>query len=247
MATKKVPPAKKVAAKKAAPGKRPGFGGARKPGARPAVKRKPLPQYKAPEDFKPHFLLVTVATEADGLFGNKVKAVRYQGKFARDAEEKKKFDMAGYDLLTVAGIMARLSGKTFKPSNDRKYSADIKQRNTGGTFKRDGVVKQFKSTGPDGKPLIGGARLPKSTTFQLLLRVGRRTADNTLTCSVRQVFQIVTNPKTGRVGPKELEKTDPVSRVLRGCGRFLPAAFTKVQAPPKRSRKRAADIEAEDE
>jgi hypothetical protein len=248
-AKKKVVPAKKIASKKteAAPAKkRVGFGGARKPGSKPAVKRKPLPTFKAPADFKPHFLLVTVATEADGLLGNKVKAVRYLGKFSREAEDKKKSDMASYDMLTVAGIMARLSGKTFKPTNDKKYSADIKQRNTGGKAKINGVVKEFKSTGPDGKPLIGSARLPKNTTFQLLMRVGRRTADNTLTCTIRQVFQVVTM-KSGRVGPKELEKTDPVYRVLRGCGRFMPAAFTKVQMPPKRTRRRAADIEGEEE
>lgn len=249
-AKKKVVPAKKPAAK--APGKRPGFGGPRKPGAKAAPKRKPLPTFQAPADFKPHFLLVTVATEADGLLGNRVRATRYTGKFARDADERKKHEMCdgkggGYDQLTAAGIMARLAGKTFKPNNERKYSADIKLRNTGGKTKVNGVVKLYKSTMDGDKPLFGSARLPKNTTFQLLMRVGRRTADNSLTCTIRTVSQIVKNAKTGRVAPKDLEKTDPVYRLLRGCSRFLPAAFTKVQMPPKRSRKRAADIEAEEE
>lgn len=253
-AKKKVPVKKTVASKKVIPArkaapaaKRIGFGGARKPGSKPAPKRKPLPTFKAPADFKPHFLLVTVQTEADGLLGNKVKAVRYQGKFSRDADDKKKSDMASYDMLTVAGIMARLSGKTFKPTNDKKYSADIKLRNTGGTAKINGVSKAFKSTLDGGKPLVGSARLPKGTMFQLLMRVGKKQADNSLTCTIRQVFQVITSAKTGRVLPKELEKTDPLYRMFRGCSRFMPAAFTKVQMPPKKSRRRAADIEGEDE
>jgi len=193
----------------------------RKPGAaakRPA--RKPLPVFEAPADFKPHFLLVQVKTAADGLFGaENFKAIRYLGKFARDAEDKKKSDMSAYDAATMMALHGRLSGKTFKATNDRKYSRDPK--------KRDGVK--------------GAHRLPASTTFQILMRVGKRAADNSLTCGIRTIWQAVKNEKTGRVGPKELEKTDPVYRMIRGSSRFLPAAFVNVQMPPKRSRRRAAD------
>jgi hypothetical protein len=203
--------AKKVAgAKKGFPARRPGI-------AARAVKRKPLPQYKSPTDFRPHFLLVTIATETDGLLSHRIKATRYQGRFDRDAEDKKKFDMAAYDAKTLIGIQARLAGRTFKATNDKKYPADPKAR----------------------VDLKGAHRLPKGTTFQILMRVGKRSADSSLTCGVKQIWQIVENVKTGKRGPKELLKTDPVYRMIRGASRFLPAAFQEVQMPPKRTRRRA--------
>jgi len=111
-ATKRVPPRKPTGTTKAKP------------------KRKPLPTYKAPADFRAHFLLVTIRTEADGLFGCRgLKAVRYQGRFDREAEDKKKFDLGSYDPMTLAGILGRLSGRTFKSTNDKKYPADAKARN----------------------------------------------------------------------------------------------------------------------
>jgi hypothetical protein len=206
----------------AAPAKK-GFP-ARKAGsvtARPA--KKPLPTFKAPADFKPHFLLLQVTTEADGLIATKVKAVRYQGKFDREADDKKKFDMAHYDMPTVVGIAARLGGVTYKATNDKKFPAEPKKR------------ASFK----------GAARLPAKTTFQILLRVGKKAADGTLTAGVKQIWQAVTNPTTGRQKLQELEKTDLCYRAIRKVSRFLPAAFSNVQMPPKRTRGRK--VEAEDD
>ncbi|TXH12229.1 MAG: hypothetical protein E6R03_13245 [Hyphomicrobiaceae bacterium] len=187
---------------------------ARKAGAAPARKRKPLPTYKAPADFKPHFLLVQVTTEADGLIASKVKAVRYVGRFDRDVEDKKKFDMAGYDMQTVVGIASRLGGVTYKATNEKKFPLSPAER------------VGFK----------GAARLPAKATFQILIRVGRKAADNSLTAGVKQVWQAVTSAKTGRTGLKELEKTDVCYRAFRKASRFLPAAFSNVQMPPKRTR-----------
>jgi len=207
------PPVKKgFPAKKGFPPRNPGVA-AKKPA------RKPLPQFDAPADFKPHFLLVQMKTEADGLFASQAKAIRYVGKFSRDAEDKKKFDMTAYDMPTVMGIVARISAKTFKATNDKKFSRFAS--------KRDGVK--------------GAHRLPPNTMFQILMRVGRRAADNSLTAGIRTIWQIVKSEKTGRIAPAELEKTDPVYRLIRGANRFLPAAFANVQMPPKRSRRRAAD------
>lgn len=197
---------------------------ARKPGsaARKTPARKPLPIFKAPADFKPHFLLVQITTERDGLLGNKIKAVRYQGKFARDTDDKKKFDLAGYDPLTLIGLAARLSGVTYKATNDKKLPVEPKAR---------AAVK-------------GAHRLPANTTFQILMRVGKKAADQSLTCGIRQIWQGLTNPKTGRVGMRELEKTDLAYRAIRKASRTLPAAFTQVQMPPKRTRgSRNADAE----
>lgn len=176
--------------------------------------KKAIPIFKAPADFKPHFLLVQVATEKDGLLGIQAKATRYQGKFDREAADKKKFDLGSYDQRTLMGIQARLSAVTFKPTNDRKYDVNPKNRVN---------VK-------------GSHRLPASTIFQILMRAGKKSADQSLTASVKNIWQIVQNEKTGRQGLKELEKTDPVYRMIRRASRFLPAAFKEVQMPPKRTR-----------
>lgn len=205
--------------KVAPPVKRTGAAAAKKPA------RKPLPTFDAPADFKPHFLLVQVKTESDGLFGStNFKAIRYLGKFARDADDKKKSDMSAYDSQTMMALLGRLSGKTFKATNDRKYSKF--------PTKRDGVK--------------GAHRLPPSTVFQILMRVGKRGADNSLMCGIRTIWQALKSEKTGRMKMQELEKTDPAYRMIRGSARTLPAAFVNVQMPPKRSRRRAAD-EADEE
>lgn len=218
--TKVTPPKKVTRTAPAAPAKK-GFP-ARKPGSAPARKRKPLPTYKAPADFKPHFILVQVATERDGLLGSKIKAVRYQGRFDREADDKKKFDMSAYDWPTIVGIQSRLSALVYKTTNDKKYDTVPK--------KREGVK--------------GAHRLPASTIFQLLIRVGRKSADNTLTARVGTVFQIV-ELASGRKAPKELTKTDPAARMFKRVNRFLPAAFINVQMPPKRTRGRK--VESEDD
>lgn len=186
-------------------------------------KKKPLPTFKAPTDFKPHFLLVQLKTEADGLIATQVSATRYQGKFARDAEDKKKFDLAAYDAKTLMGIAARFAGVTFKATNDKKFPVAVKER------------KDFK----------GAARLPAKTTFQVLLRVGKKAADQALTAGVKGVWQAVQSEKTGRLQLKELEKTDVCYRALRKASRTLPAAFANVQMPPKRTRGRKDSEEEE--
>lgn len=198
---------------------------ARKDGAakKPKTKKKPLPTFKAPADFKPHFLLVQFKTEADGLLGTQLKAVRYQGRFDRDAEEKKKFDMANYDMNTVVGIAARLAGVTFKATNEKKFPMDPKQR------------EGFK----------GAARLPAKAVFQVLIRVGKKAKDNSLTAGVKQVWQAVLSEKTGRVKMKELEKTDVCYRAIRKASRTLPAAFANVQMPPKKTRGKRTEEEAD--
>jgi len=178
----------------------------------PAV-RAPLPLYKAPADFKPYFALVQVTTEKDGLIATKVQAVRYQGRFDRDVEDKKKFNMAFYDRDTIMGIATRLAAVTYKASNDKKLPASIKAR---------AAIK-------------GGYRLPASTTFQLLMRAGKKTADESLTCRVTKIWQMCST-KSSRIVPVELEKTDPAYRALRKASRILPAAFTNTQLPPKRTR-----------
>lgn len=211
---KSAPPAKKLpfgrsadSSKKSAP-------------AKAKSSKKPLPTYKAPADFKPHFLLVQVTTEKDGLIGGNVKATRYQGRFDREAPEKKKVDLSTYDPATLLGITARLSAVTFKANAEKKFSEDPKARMT----------------------TKGSMRLPASTTFQILIRVGKKSADNTLTAGVKGIWQGVVNKK-GQKKLAELDKKDPAYRAFRKSSRILPAAFKAVQIPPKRQRGSAVEEE----
>lgn len=75
--------------------------------------RTPLPTFKAPEEFKPHFVEVTVRTEKDGLLGSGIRAIRYTGRYDPQADDKKKADLKTYDMPTVIGIQARLAAVTY--------------------------------------------------------------------------------------------------------------------------------------
>jgi hypothetical protein len=187
--------------------------------AKPA--RAPLPQFAAPADFKPHFVEITVRTEADGLLGTDIRCVRYQGRYDVNAEDKKKSDMSAYDMKTMIGIQARLSALTFKPTNDRKYSVI--------PAKRIGVK--------------GSNRLPAGAVFVVVVRVNKRSKDGTLATPIKFVQQKIKNKETGRVKTVDLAKDDPVARVLKRVARYLPAAFKNVQQPPARRRGRAADAD----
>lgn len=192
-------------------------------GAKKAPARKPLPQFKAPADFASHFLEVRVRTEADGLLGTAISCIRYKGRYDPNAEDKKKADMAAYDMVTMIGVQARFGGLTFKPTNDKKYPVLPKAR----------------------VDLKGSHRLPANTAFKILLRVNRRKTDQTLSVLVKQIWQGVKNEKTGRVTGVELDKADPVARMFKRAARYLPAAFKNVQAPPARRRKSATATDEE--
>ena len=201
-----------------------------KAGKKAKSKRKALPTWKAPEDFKPFFLEVLLRTDKDGLFGTDIKATHYKGRYDPNAEDKKKTDLQSYDALTLGGILGRFSGVTFKSNNERKFPEDVKERN---------VMEPVKNekTGETKKKLKHrkAARLPANTVFKVLLRVGKKSADGTLTTGIKFIQQAVKNGK-GRIVGQELEKTDPAYRLIRKAKNFLPAAFKNVQQPPKRGR-----------
>lgn len=92
--------------------------------AKPRAARKPLPIFKAPEDFKPHFLEVTVKTEKDGLLSNAIKATRYVGRYDPQAPDKKKIDLGSYDQKTLQGILSRLSMTTYATNALRRLPAN---------------------------------------------------------------------------------------------------------------------------
>lgn len=184
-------------------------GKAKKAKAGKAAKGKAKPGqvvFKAPEDFKPHFLELFFGVDKDGLIGGDAKAIRYQGQYNPDAEDKKKADLESYDPATLRGIIAKLAGRTF-------------------------VVNATK-------------RLPAKSVFRVLLRVGKKSANDALTCSVKTVWLRGENSK-GRMVYKEMDKTDPVCRKIRSAARFLPGAFKAVKTPPKpvRGKRKVEDDE----
>lgn len=80
---------------------------------KPARKKTVLPLFKAPEDFKPHFLAVLMKVEKDGLLSSAIRVTRYNGRYDPEADEKKKFDVGTYDPKTVQGILSRFSMVTY--------------------------------------------------------------------------------------------------------------------------------------
>lgn len=189
--------------------------------------------WQAPADFKPFFLEVAVKTEPDGLLGNAIKAVRYVGRYDPQAEDKKKFDLGAYDTPTLIGIQSRIAGKTFKTNPTRLMPSGVKERNVTEkvTNKNTGETRDKLTYG-------SGYRLPANTAFYILLRIGRRTADNVLTVGLKHIQQTVKLEKNGvkKVVKRDLDKKDPAYRLIMGAKRFLPAAFKDVLLPPKRTR-----------
>lgn len=88
-----------------------------------AKKKNALPTFKAPEDFKPHFVTVLMKVEKDGLLSSSAKMTRYQGRYDPDAEDKKKFDVATYDQKTVQGVLSRFSMTTFATNAAKRLPA----------------------------------------------------------------------------------------------------------------------------
>lgn len=206
---------------------------AKKGKAEKPAKRKLRPGqfvYKAPADFKPHDLIIAFRTTKDGLLCNDFEAVRYLGRFGEEVDDRKKSIMSTYDMPTLLAIASRIGCVTFKPNAVNKYPEDIAERNSTEKVKN-------KNTGEKQVKLVfrKGMRLPAETTFRLLARVGRRSADNTLSATVKKVWQLGENRK-GRAVYTELDKKDPASKLIRRVNRILPAAFQNVQMPPKKTR-----------
>lgn len=95
-------PAKKVAAKKTA--------------------SPPKITFKAPADMKSCFIELMFKTQADGLIGPSFKANRVRGNWTNP--NAKRFDMMTYDAPTVAGMLSRISARTFATNATRRLPAN---------------------------------------------------------------------------------------------------------------------------
>ncbi len=77
-------------------------------------------------------------------------------------------------------------------------------------------------------------RLPANSSFFLVLRVNRRSADNSLAIIIKAAA------RSNSAGKMKwfTDKADPVYRRLRRAARILPSAFVDTQLPPSRRRLR---------
>lgn len=82
-------------------------------------------------------------------------------------------------------------------------------------------------------------RIPPNASYRFVLRVSKKSADDTLSARFVLIGMKLANSKKTNWFE---DKKDPVYRKLRRCARVLPSAFVAAQLPPqKRSRKEAAD------
>lgn len=88
-------------------------------------------------------------------------------------------------------------------------------------------------------------RLPPETSFGLVIRVNRRSADGTLSVIIKGIKQGAISSKSGKMRWKWFEdKKDITYRKIRKITNSLAGAFVEVQLPPSgRQKKAAADEE----
>ena len=184
---------------------------AAKPAVKPAataVRKPPIKiTFDAPSDMKACFIEFMFRTQADGLIGPHIKAIRVKGQWTNP--NAKRYDMMTYDPLTVAALMSRLGARTFATN-----------------------------------PL---KRLPATTAFKIVIRVGLRTADGTLLSSIKSIAKQVKSTKSNKSLWKELvDKTEPSYRKIRSAARFLPGAFVNIQLPPSGRVPKKGDDDSEE-
>lgn len=210
--------------------------GAKKVASTKAPKAKPGQYFhKAPSDFKPHDLIVAFRTGKDGLINVDFEAVRYQGRFAEEVDDKKKSFMSAYDPKTLLALAARMNGLAFRANAVKFYPAEISDRNETEVVKTKN--KEGKTVKKEKLVFRTAHRMPQSTTFRCLFRIGKKKAGDILTVSLKRMWQQIETNK-GRLKYKELEKTDPMMKLYKGAkrGLILAAAFCDVQMPPKKTR-----------
>ena len=89
-------------------------------------------------------------------------------------------------------------------------------------------------------------RLPANTAYRMVIRAGKRSADDTIISGVKSIARLAKSAKTGKSSWKEMtDTTDPVRRKLRSVARFLPGAFVNIQLPPT-GRRPVADADGEE-
>jgi hypothetical protein len=165
---------------------------------------------------------------------NKWKPPKYQWKAPSDftpffLEVKFKTEKDG--LLGGTIVATRYKGK-YDPKDEKKRKWDLATYDVPTLI---AIQARFAAATfhASGKPNKKGesARLAPNTTYKLLLRVGKRKADDTLTCSIKQGWKAV--KKGEKVKAVEMDKKETEYRRIRRAAKHLPAAFRSTIAPPK--------------
>lgn len=168
---------KKAKSKKVeAPVKKKGGFPAKKIGgpSKPKSKKKPLPTFKAPEDFKPFFARVTIRIAKDGIIDD-IGMTRIKGSPTN--EKAKTVDMALLDPDTLRRFTARYAGAAFIKS-DKKRLAGVSiaqmllrvgsKKDTGALTTACKSIK-FKE-GKDGKPKLLDKKDPRYRALRKPMR-----------------------------------------------------------------------------
>lgn len=90
-------------------------------GKKAKAKKPGLPVFKAPAEFKPFFMKVSVKIAKDGLFAD-MKAVRVKGSPTN--ESAKTVDMADWDPATLRRLMARYAGPLYVVNQAKRLPAN---------------------------------------------------------------------------------------------------------------------------
>lgn len=124
----------------------------------------------------------------------------------------------------------RVKGKWDNPDNKRfnmlEYDAQTALALTGRLFGRMFVVNPAK-------------RIPANSSYKLIIRVNRKSKDNTIGASVKEVAHLVKKEGKKAKWVWFSDKKDPVFRKIRSANRFLAGAFTDIQLPPSGKRAKA--------
>lgn len=100
--------------------KKKGFPPKKEGGAKKAKsKRKPLPTFKAPEDFKPFYARVSVKIAKDGIIDD-VQMIRIKGSPTN--ENAKTVDVGAWDQDTLRRFAVRYAGAAFIKSDKKRVS-----------------------------------------------------------------------------------------------------------------------------
>lgn len=167
--------------------------------------------------------------------GSDWKPTKYTWKAPADftpffLEVKVKTEKDG--LLGGTIVATRYKGK-YDPKDEKKRKWDLATYDVQTLI---GIQSRLSAATfhTSGKPNSKGEsrRLSPTTTYRILLRVGHKKADGTLTCGLKQVWRA--QKKGDKVKLVELDKkADYEYRMIRKAAKHLPAAFKATIAPPK--------------
>lgn len=227
-------PARKPATKAAAPARK-------QAAAKPAPARKAAAPVKAAPAKKPATKRTPAAATENLTPLEKARLARANGTAKKKPAAKKKLTWKAPGDFKAAFYEVQ-----FKTEKDGLVGGKINVTRIQGTYDR-APERNRRNLETFDLPTLNGIaarlgaatfvskvdnRLPANTQFRALFRVGVRSADNTLTVTLRTLWYGRKTP-SGMVKPSEMARTDPAFRRVRRTTQFLPAIFATAEMPPK--------------